>query len=106
MFSSNVMGSVVLVPPQRSLQQESERIQATAQSREEMLRQLRDLVDYEIREAADLQVRKCVGYSCLRRKLRLRAQQRFHCLYSVLYFGLNTMIKHRSRTETDRRLQI
>jgi hypothetical protein len=35
---------------------ESERIQATAQSREEMLTQLRELVDYEIREAADLQV--------------------------------------------------
>ena len=40
----------------RSLQLESERIQATAQSREEMLTQLRELVDYEIREAADLQV--------------------------------------------------
>ena len=38
--------------------QESERIQASAQSKEEMLRRLRDLVDFETREAADLQVGK------------------------------------------------
>jgi len=36
--------------------QESERIQASAQSKEEMLRMLKELIEYETREAADLQV--------------------------------------------------
>ena len=67
MWDRRVMISCVMFLPSKSESefdtlnlhfQESERIQASAQSKEEMLRQLKDLVDYETREAADLQVRE------------------------------------------------
>ena len=42
--------------PCRSLQEESSRIQASAQTKVVVLQRMRELSDYEAREAADLQV--------------------------------------------------
>ena len=54
--SSIMLSKAVVDHASCRVPQESERIQASAQSKEEMLRMLKELVEYETREAADLQV--------------------------------------------------